>query len=126
MVKAVDGVSFTLNSGEILGVIGESGCGKSTLGRLLVNLEPLSRGDILINGKSIRSVNLSNKSERLAFRRTVQLIFQNPSKAWTPGNRGKGADDRCACIPSGTATTNGAKSASTRWKRPACARRRIF
>lgn len=84
MVKAVDGVSFELYSGEILGVIGESGCGKSTLGRLLVNLEPLSRGDILINGKSIRSVNPSNKEERLAFRRTVQLIFQNPFESVDP------------------------------------------
>ena len=84
VVKAVDGVSFELKSGEILGVIGESGCGKSTLGRLLVKLEPLTSGDILINGKSVRSVNLSKKSERLSFRRTVQLIFQNPFECIDP------------------------------------------
>jgi peptide/nickel transport system ATP-binding protein len=71
-------VSFDLDSGEILGVIGESGCGKSTLGRLLVRLEPLTGGDILINGKSLRDIDTSKKAERLAFRRTVQLIFQNP------------------------------------------------
>ncbi|MGI6192403.1 MAG: oligopeptide/dipeptide ABC transporter ATP-binding protein [Christensenellales bacterium] len=84
LVKAVDGVSFELDSGEILGVIGESGCGKSTLGRLLVRLEPLTGGDILINGRSINSVNTANKEERLAFRRTVQLIFQNPFESVDP------------------------------------------
>jgi oligopeptide/dipeptide ABC transporter ATP-binding protein len=84
LVKAVDGVSFTLHSGEILGVIGESGCGKSTLGRLLVKLEPLTSGDIRINGKSIQSVNTANKAQRLDFRRTVQLIFQNPFESVDP------------------------------------------
>jgi len=84
LVKAVDGVSFALFSGEILGVIGESGCGKSTLGRLLVKLEPLTGGDILINGKSIQSVNTKSKAGRLAFRKTVQLIFQNPYESVDP------------------------------------------
>jgi len=84
MVKAVDGLSFELDSGEILGVIGESGCGKSTLGRLLVRLEPLTDGDIIINGKSARSVNMSKKDERLSFRKTVQLIFQNPFECVDP------------------------------------------
>ena len=84
MVKAVDGLSFELDSGEILGVIGESGCGKSTLGRLLVKLEPLTRGDIIINGKSVGGVNTAKKEERLSFRRTVQLIFQNPFECVDP------------------------------------------
>lgn len=84
VVKAVDGVSFELHSGEILGVIGESGCGKSTLGRLLVKLEPLTSGDIRINGTGIGSVNTAQKSDRLAFRRTVQLIFQNPFECIDP------------------------------------------
>jgi len=83
-VKAVDGVSFALGGGEILGVIGESGCGKSTLGRLLVGLEPLTRGDIYINGIRVRDVKTSKKSERLAFRRTAQLIFQNPFECFDP------------------------------------------
>jgi len=84
VVKAVDGVSFELDQGEILGIIGESGCGKSTLGRLLVKLEPLTRGDIRINGKSVCGVNTAKKNERLFFRRTVQLIFQNPFECVDP------------------------------------------
>lgn len=83
-IKAVDGVSFELRGGEILGIIGESGCGKSTLARLLVKLEPLTSGDILINGRSISSVNTAHKAERLAFRRTAQLIFQNPFESVDP------------------------------------------
>lgn len=83
-VKAVDGVSFELYGGEILGIIGESGCGKSTLARLLVKLEPMTGGDILINGKSVASVNTAHKAERLAFRRTAQLIFQNPFESVDP------------------------------------------
>ncbi len=84
LVKAVDGVSFELHKGEILGVIGESGCGKSTLGRLLTKLEPMTSGDILINGKSISRINTSKKNERLSFCKTVQLIFQNPFECVDP------------------------------------------
>ncbi len=83
-VKAVDGVSFELQKGEILGVIGESGCGKSTLGRMLINLEPPSAGDIIINGQNTKSVNEHKKEQRLAFRRMVQLIFQNPYEVFDP------------------------------------------
>ena len=51
-VKSVDKVSFKLKKGEVLGIIGESGCGKSTLGKVLINLESPTNGDILINGFS--------------------------------------------------------------------------
>jgi len=83
-VKAVDGVSFQLSGGEILGIIGESGCGKSTLGRLLVNLEAPTSGDILIKKRNTREVHEWRKQERLDFRRTVQLIFQNPYEVFDP------------------------------------------
>ncbi len=84
VVKAVDGVSFELQKGDILGVIGESGCGKSTLGRMLINLESPTSGNIIINGQNTKVVNESIKSQRLAFRSTVQLIFQNPYEVFDP------------------------------------------
>ncbi|GGP06838.1 ABC transporter ATP-binding protein [Oceanobacillus neutriphilus] len=80
-VKSVDGVSFTMNEGEILGVVGESGCGKSTLGKVLVNLESLSEGSVNIRGLNS---NLSLKNNQLAFRKKVQIIFQNPFDTFDP------------------------------------------
>lgn len=80
-VKSVDGVSFSLQKGKVLGVIGESGCGKSTLGRVLVNLESPTDGTIYINGKTSEDLYKENK---LMFRRTAQIIFQNPFDTFDP------------------------------------------
>lgn len=80
-IKSVDGVSFTLKKGEILGVIGESGCGKSTLGKVLVKLEEVTSGEIRINGME---ANLLFKKNELQFRRTAQMIFQNPFDTFDP------------------------------------------
>lgn len=81
MVKAVDGVSFTIDEGEVLGIIGESGCGKSTLGRVLVRLEDPTDGEVTINGETASDL---IKKDTRAFRKMVQIIFQNPFDTFTP------------------------------------------
>ncbi|GFN35315.1 ABC transporter ATP-binding protein [Tepidimicrobium xylanilyticum] len=83
IIKAVDGVSFSLESGKVMGIIGESGCGKSTLGRLLIALEEPTSGIVKFQGKSISS---RIKEDRLKFRRDCQMIFQNPFDTFDPRN----------------------------------------
>lgn len=84
LIKAVDGVSFSLKKREILGVIGESGCGKSTLGRLLIALESPTEGEILLNGRNQQEM---VAEDHLAFRRQCQMIFQNPYDTFDPRYR---------------------------------------
>ena len=74
-VKAVDGVSFTMQEGETIGIIGESGCGKTTLGRVLINLEQATSGTVLYEGKTAKEL---LKEDRLGFHRMCQMVFQNP------------------------------------------------
>jgi dipeptide transport system ATP-binding protein len=81
MVKALDGVSFTLEAQKTLAVVGESGCGKSTLGRQLTLIEKPTSGALKLNGNAVG--NLSDK-EAKQFRRTVQMIFQNPYGSLNP------------------------------------------
>lgn len=80
-VHAVDDVSFTIEKGETLGVVGESGCGKSTLGRTLVRLLEATEGQILLNGKDITHVSGKELKE---VRKNVQIIFQDPYSSLNP------------------------------------------
>jgi peptide/nickel transport system ATP-binding protein len=80
-VKAVDGVSFDLRRGEVLGVVGESGSGKTTLGRTLLGLVQASGGSIRLDGKEITG--LSERGFR-PLRRRLQIVFQDPHASLNP------------------------------------------
>lgn len=80
-VKAVDGVTFSIEEGKTLGLVGESGCGKSTLGRSLLRLQKPTEGTVVFNGKSV--LDLSH-TEMKALRRDMQIIFQDPFASLNP------------------------------------------
>jgi oligopeptide transport system ATP-binding protein len=80
-VRAVDGVSFSIRSGEVLGLVGESGSGKTTTGRAIVGLSRPTGGMIRFDGHDIGSV---APTERRALRRRVQMVFQNPYSSLNP------------------------------------------
>ena len=81
MLHAVDDVSFTLDEGKTLGVVGESGCGKSTLGRTILHLLDATDGQILFEGRDITNPNRRLLSE---MRHNMQIIFQDPFSSLNP------------------------------------------
>ena len=81
MVHAVDDVSFTLEAGKTLGVVGESGCGKSTLGRTIIRLQEPTYGSVFFDGKDVSKLNRQGLWEQ---RRQMQMIFQDPFSSLNP------------------------------------------
>lgn len=80
-VHAVNGVSFTLEKGETLGIVGESGCGKSSMGRTILKVHEPTSGQIIFEGNDI--TNLSNK-KMFPYRKKMQMIFQDPYASLNP------------------------------------------
>ena len=78
-LKAVDGVSFYINKGETLGLVGESGCGKTTVGRTIMNIYKPTAGEILYNGNPI-----ATKEDIDLFRKKAAMVFQDPYSSLNP------------------------------------------
>ena len=81
MLHAVDDVSFTLDKGKTLGVVGESGCGKSTTGRAILRLLEPTGGEVLFEGEDLNKL---NKEEMRKKRKDLQIIFQDPFSSLNP------------------------------------------
>lgn len=81
MLHAVDGVSFTVQPGETLGLVGESGCGKSTVGNVIMRLHQATEGKVLFKGKNVLA---SKGKESMDFKKKIQIIFQDPYSSLNP------------------------------------------
>jgi oligopeptide/dipeptide ABC transporter ATP-binding protein len=81
VLKAVDGVDFSIEKDRVMALVGESGCGKSTVARLVLNLLQPTEGKVLFSGRDIFEF---NRTEMKAFRKSVQIIFQDPFASLNP------------------------------------------
>ena len=84
VVRAVDGVSFAIRSGQTLGVVGESGCGKTTTAKLVLGLEEPTGGGIRFEGRDLRAL---DRAGRRHYRKSVQAVFQDPYASLNPRMR---------------------------------------
>ena len=78
LLKAVDDVSFSIDEGETLGLVGESGCGKTTVGRTLLYLYKPTAGEVYFDGKQVTEKNIGE------FRKDLQIVFQDPYSSLNP------------------------------------------
>ena len=81
VVKAADGVSLGVNSGEHLSIVGESGCGKTTLARIILQLIQQDAGEVIFKGQDVSSF---NREDRQSFHQKVQMVFQDPYSSLDP------------------------------------------
>ena len=81
LVRAVEGVSFTLQQGETLSIVGESGSGKSTLARAILRLVPVTKGSVHYRGENLVTL---NQDQMRARRRMMQMVFQDPIASLSP------------------------------------------
>ncbi len=82
LLHAVDDISFDINKGETLGLVGESGCGKSTAGRAIIRLHEPTSGEITLNGKSVLSY--KGRKQMQQMRQEMQIVFQDPYSSLNP------------------------------------------
>lgn len=81
VIRAVDGVTFSIKRGEVLGLVGESGCGKSTISRAILQLIPITGGQVFYEGKNLCEL---TEKEMRKMRRRIQIIFQDPYASLNP------------------------------------------